>query len=118
MFQWACGYFCYKYLLIHIQDELEDVTTNYEQEQTQLKELEERFKVLEEEYTVIMEEKRIAREKAEKAANELQKMARAATVIQVINCNSGAFSLEFMKSLMSSYPFVINGPFTKLFSSR
>ena len=31
-----------------------------------------------------MEEKRIAREKAEKAANELQKMARAATVIQVI----------------------------------
>ena len=30
-----------------------------------------------------MEEKRIAKEKAEKAANELQKMARAATVIQV-----------------------------------
>ena len=40
--------------------------------------------MLEEEYTVIMEEKRIAKEKAEKAANEIQKMARAATVIQVI----------------------------------
>ena len=39
--------------------------------------------MLEEEYTVIMEEKRIAKEKAEKAANELQKMARAATTIQV-----------------------------------
>lgn len=39
--------------------------------------------MLEEEYTIIMEEKRIAREKAEKAASELQKMARAATTIQV-----------------------------------
>jgi len=39
--------------------------------------------VLEEEYNIIMEEKRIAKEKAEKLANEMQKAARAATVIQV-----------------------------------
>lgn len=71
---------CY---LCNYQDELEDVSTHYEQEQTQLKELEERFKVLEEEYNIIMEEKRIAKEKAEKLANEMQKAARAATVIQV-----------------------------------
>ena len=35
-----------------------------------------------------MEEKRIAKEKAEKAANKMQKMAKAATVIQVVISSS------------------------------
>ena len=53
--------------------------------------------MLEEEYTVIVEEKRIAKEKAEKAANEMQKMAKAATVIQV------AISSSYRAAALTGY---------------
>eukprot|EP00118_Oscarella_pearsei_P018018 m.182076 g.182076 ORF g.182076 m.182076 type:complete len:467 (+) comp39285_c0_seq13:668-2068(+) len=64
------------------QDELEGVQLVYDEEKVQLNELEERFSTLEIEYDRVVEEKRIAKQKAEEAQREMEKMIRAATMLQ------------------------------------
>ena len=67
---------------ISIQNELEEVESQFLTEKDQLKELTEKFAVLEIEYNHVQEEKRIAREKAEEAEKKMSQMMRAATIIQ------------------------------------
>lgn len=64
------------------QNEIEEIQTQYTQELKQLAELEQKFGELEIEYNAIMEEKRIQREKREIAEKELQKMIKAALLLQ------------------------------------
>ena len=64
------------------QEEMEGVQKVYDEQRMQLNELEERFATLEVEYNRVVEERRIAKEKAEEAQRELEKMIRAATLLQ------------------------------------
>ncbi|EGD76495.1 hypothetical protein PTSG_07612 [Salpingoeca rosetta] len=64
------------------QRELDGIQQQYGAESKQLQELEERFNVLEIEYNRIMEERRAEREYKQQAEEEMQKMIRAALLIQ------------------------------------
>jgi len=64
------------------QDEIDELSTIYKDEKSQLEELETRFSILAKEYNEIQEQKRIALEKREKAERELRMMVKAATILQ------------------------------------
>lgn len=64
------------------QDAIDKVQTGYDKELAKLGDLQRRFDEIEQEYNDIMEEERIEREKRQAAEEELQRMVRAALLVQ------------------------------------
>jgi len=64
------------------QNEIDRIQEQYRDEQAQLAELEARLAALEFEYNIVMEEHRLERERRQAAEDEMQRMLKAALLVQ------------------------------------
>lgn len=72
----------YDNAMLEKQSEIDDINKLYDEEKEKLEDIEDKLRIIQDEYDAVMEQRRIERERQEALELEMQKMVKAAMVLQ------------------------------------